>query len=92
MALTTLPAALIVAHADTEYRDLAEVAALDTACQLAVERNDWAAMDRILHPEFTLVLGNSTVYSRTHTINVREKGPILAFLEWGQTESQSPHD
>jgi hypothetical protein len=47
-------------------RDL--VAALDTEYQAAVERNDWQTMDRILHPDFTLVLGNGKVYSRADLI------------------------
>jgi hypothetical protein len=40
------------------------VAALDTQYQTAVERNDWQAMDRILHADFVLVLGNGTTQSR----------------------------
>jgi uncharacterized protein DUF4440 len=44
------------------------VADLDTAYQAAVERNDWQAMDRILHPDFTLVLGNGKVVSRAELI------------------------
>jgi ketosteroid isomerase-like protein len=44
------------------------VAALDTEYQAAVERNDWQAMGRILHPDFTLVLGNGKVYSRAELI------------------------
>ena len=44
------------------------VAALDTEYQAAVERNDFKTMDRILHPEFTLVLGNGTVVSRPELI------------------------
>ena len=42
----------------------AVIAALDTEYQAAVERNDWQSMDRILHPDFTLVLGNGTVVTR----------------------------
>ena len=50
------------------------VAALDTAYQQAVERNDWQSMDRILHPEFTLVLGNGTVITRAELIaSARDK-------------------
>ena len=44
--------------------DARTVAELDTAYQAAVERNDWQAMDRILHPAFTLVLGDGKTYSR----------------------------
>jgi hypothetical protein len=48
--------------------DAAVVAQLDTEYQAAVERNDWQTMDRILHPDFTLVLGNGNVYSRADLI------------------------
>ena len=44
------------------------IAALDTEYQAAVERNDWHVMDRILHPDFVLVLGDGTVYSRAQLI------------------------
>jgi ketosteroid isomerase-like protein len=50
------------------------VAALDTEYQSAVERNDWKVMDRILHPDFTLVLGNGKVYTRAELIeSARDK-------------------
>lgn len=40
------------------------VAALDLEYQAAVKRNDFATMDRILHEDFVLVLGNGSVISR----------------------------
>ncbi len=46
----------------------AVIAALDTEYQAAVERNDWRTMDRILHPDFTLVLGDGTVITRAEMI------------------------
>jgi ketosteroid isomerase-like protein len=50
------------------------VAALDTEYQAAVERNDWQTMDRILHPDFTLVLGNGKVITRADLIaSARDK-------------------
>ena len=50
------------------------IAALDTEYQAAVERNDWQTMDRILHQDFTLVLGNGKVYSRAELIeSARDK-------------------
>ena len=62
-------AAALVAHASAAKEDpVAAVAALDTEYQAAVERNDWQAMDRILHSDFTLVLGNGDVYSRADLI------------------------
>jgi ketosteroid isomerase-like protein len=52
----------------------AVVAALDTQYQLAVKRNDAAAMARILHDDFVLVLGDGRVYSREDLLkSAREK-------------------
>jgi len=48
--------------------DAAAVAALDTEYQAAVERNDWQTMDRILHPDFVLMLGNGKSVSRSELI------------------------
>jgi hypothetical protein len=45
------------------------IAAIDTEYQAAVERNDWRTMDRILHPEFTLVLGTGAVYTRAQLVD-----------------------
>jgi uncharacterized protein (TIGR02246 family) len=44
--------------------DRLTVAALDTAYQAAVERNDADAMANILHDDMILVVGAGTVYSR----------------------------
>ena len=66
-ALST-PAAVQAAPATAD--DAAVIAALDTAYQLAVERNDWQGMDRILHPDFALVLGSGKVVDRNHLINL----------------------
>ena len=54
-----------VASAD----DKATVAALDTAYQAAVKANDAAAMDRILHQDFILVLGDGRTETRDQLIN-----------------------
>ena len=68
-------AAALVANTSRAGEDTAaEVGALDTEYQAAVERNDWQTMDRILHPDFTLVLGNGKVYSRAELIeSARDK-------------------
>ena len=58
LAMTALPA-----HADPES-DRRAVAALDTAYQAAVERNDAKAMAEILHPEMILVIGRGAVFTR----------------------------
>jgi ketosteroid isomerase-like protein len=44
--------------------DARALADLDTQYQDAVKRNDAEAMDRILHGDFVLVLGNGTTHSR----------------------------
>lgn len=51
------------AHA-TPDEDRRAVAALDTAYQAAVERNDAETMAAILHPDMILVVGRGTVYTR----------------------------
>jgi hypothetical protein len=69
-----LAAALMTNASAANDEPAAIVAALDTEYQAAVERNDWQAMDRILHRDFTLVLGNGEVYSRDDLIkSAREK-------------------
>ena len=68
LAPMALAAALIAGASSAKDDPAAVVAALDTEYQAAVERNDWHSMDRILHPDFTLVLGNGNVYSRADLI------------------------
>lgn len=53
------------------------VGALDTAYQSAVEHNDWQAMDRILHPDFVLVLGDGTKFTRAQLIDSSRNGKVL---------------
>lgn len=65
---TTLAAPLILAGDDAPAAAARVIAALDIEYQAAVQRNDWKVMDRILHPDFTLVLGNGTVVSRAEMI------------------------
>jgi uncharacterized protein (TIGR02246 family) len=62
-AAATLALAANVALADAE-EDRRTVAMLDTAYQAAVERNDAAAMDAILHEDMVVVLGDGTVLTR----------------------------
>jgi len=47
-----------------EAADMREVAAIDTAYQAAVERNDANAMAAILHEDMILVLGDGRVFTR----------------------------
>jgi ketosteroid isomerase-like protein len=56
------------AHADPA-EDIRAVAALDTAYQAAVERNDADAMAAILHEGMILVLGDGSVHTRDDLLN-----------------------
>jgi ketosteroid isomerase-like protein len=56
--------------------DSAEVAALDLAFQSAVKRNDAPAIEKILHPNFWLVLGNGTVVTRQELIDEARSGAV----------------
>jgi uncharacterized protein (TIGR02246 family) len=49
--------------------DIRTVAALDTAYQAAVERNDADAMAAILHEDMILVLGNGAVHTGEDVLN-----------------------
>lgn len=52
------------ASAQTPEDDRRAVAALDIAYQMAVKHNDFATMDRILHEDFVLMLGDGRAISR----------------------------
>jgi hypothetical protein len=71
----TLAGPLVLAREiEAPQFDARIIAALDTEYQAAVERNDWQTMDRILHPGFTLVLGDGRVVSRAELIaSARER-------------------
>ncbi|MFZ5619152.1 MAG: nuclear transport factor 2 family protein [Pseudomonadota bacterium] len=57
--------------------DASEVAALDVAYQAAVKANDAETMDRILHDQFTLVLGSGKAYSKADLIqSARDKSAV----------------
>jgi ketosteroid isomerase-like protein len=49
--------------------DAASIAQLDLEFQHAVKVNDAAAMDRILHKDYWLVLGNGTVVTREELLD-----------------------
>jgi ketosteroid isomerase-like protein len=49
--------------------DIRTVAAIDTAYQAAVERNDAETMAAILHKDFVLVLGTGVSYTREDLLN-----------------------
>lgn len=76
--------------------DKAIVAGLDTTYQAAVKNNDAAAMDRILHEQFVLVLGDGRTASRTDLLDEarskritwerqEEEAGTQAVRVWGDT-------
>lgn len=69
-----LTAAALALAATASADDAATVAALDTEYQAAVAVGDWRTMDRILHPDYILVLGTGKVVDRATLIeNERSK-------------------
>jgi ketosteroid isomerase-like protein len=70
LMFAVLCAALTVSASTAERPTVErEIARLDTEYQAAVEKNDWQTMDRILHPDFTLVIGSGKVFSRADLID-----------------------
>ena len=72
-AFLTAPALLLLAAAPGMAAAADDpqgiVARMDVEYQAAVERNDWQAMDRILHPDFVLIVGDGTAYTRQQLID-----------------------
>jgi ketosteroid isomerase-like protein len=65
-----LALALMSGATDADPADDARViAAIDTAYQAAVERNDADVMAAILHEDMILVLGNGSVHARDDLLN-----------------------
>lgn len=61
----------------TPAEDAAAVAALDTAYQAAVERNDAATMDRILADDFALVVGSGKAYNKAELLASARSGDFV---------------
>jgi ketosteroid isomerase-like protein len=55
----------------------AEIAALDTEYQAAVERNDAATMDGILADDFILVTGMGKVYTKKDLLDEARSGRVV---------------
>lgn len=67
-------AMMVLGPAKAATDDAKIVADLDTRYQLAVKQNDAATMDRILHDDFVLVLGNGVTANKAHLLkNARDK-------------------
>ena len=56
--------------------DIRAVAALDTAYQAAVERNDAVAMAKILHPQMILVVGDGRVRTGEDLLALARSGEV----------------
>lgn len=56
--------------------DAETVARLDLDYQSAVKRNDADTMDRILHPHFTLVLGDGRIVTRSELLDSARRREI----------------
>jgi ketosteroid isomerase-like protein len=75
-AVAALAMSAGIAQASPED-DRAAVAALDTAFQAAVKRHDLETIDRTLHPDMTLILGDGRVISREDHLRAAREKKIL---------------
>jgi len=75
--------------AATAPNDRDIVAELDRNYQAAVKRNDAEAMDRILHPQFELVLGDGRRANRTHLLDLARNKTITYELQDEEAGSQT---
>lgn len=82
-------AAAMAASAPGATSDHDVVAGLDVAYQAAVKANDAETMDRILHPQFQLVLGTGLKVSRDRLIDNARKVAITYELQDEEAGSQS---
>ena len=89
MPLLLLAAVAAAASAPAPSSDQDIVAALDRSYQAAVKRNDAAAMDRILHPQFQLVVGTGRRISRDDLLGEARRGSISYELQDEADGSQS---
>jgi ketosteroid isomerase-like protein len=77
LMLATLAAGLAAAGAASGADDRAIVSAMDVQYQAAVKANDAATMDRILHPDFVLVIGSGAVVSREALLDSARKRAVV---------------
>ena len=89
MSLLLLAAVAAAAGAATPSSDHDIVAALDRTYQAAVKRNDATTMDRILHPQFELVVGTGRRISRDDLLGEARRGSITYELQDEEDGSQS---
>lgn len=77
-------AALAAPHADRDA-----VAQIDRNYQEAVKRNDADAMQKILHPDFLLVLGDGRRFGRADLLKDARRGRFIYELQDEVPDSQS---
>jgi ketosteroid isomerase-like protein len=77
-------AALAAPHADRDA-----VAQIDRSYQDAVKRNDADAMQKILHPDFLLVLGDGRRFRRDDLLKDARRGRFIYELQDEVPNSQS---
>src|SRR5688572_16666463 len=65
------------------------VAQLDRSYQEAVKRNDAETMDKIMHPQFLLVLGDGRRYTREELLNDARRNRFVYELQDEEAGSQS---
>jgi len=87
--MSLLVLAALAAAASAPSNDHDTVAALDRTYQAAVKRNDAATMDRILHPQFELVIGTGRRISRDDLLGEARRGSITYDLQDEEEGSQS---
>jgi len=80
---------ILAAAAATIPSDRDIVAELDRTYQAAVKRNDADTMDRILHPDFQLVLGTGRKVSRAELLGEARRRSIAYELQDEEADTQS---
>ena len=89
MSLLLLAAVAVATGTAKPSSDHDVVAELDRTYQAAVKRNDAAMMDRILHPQFELVVGTGRRISRDDLLDEARRGSITYELQDEEDGSQS---
>jgi len=79
--------AVAAAHSPASDRDI--VAELDRNYQAAVKRNDAAAMDRIFHPDFQLVVGTGRRSNREDLLREARNGSVSYEVQDEEQGSQT---
>lgn len=86
---TSIAAALSLQAAAIAGDERAIVAALDTAYQAAVERNDAEAMAEILHDDMILVVGRGDVFTREDLLRSAREEEFLYEMQVEEPGTQT---